>query len=116
MLLVGGAANKMGQNSVQQIDRPSGKPAGQITEQELESAIDDLGIKKEEITDADMTAIEADGVDAPSPGAPAQRTLERALAAEADYISELEKVAGLLDKGISTQEDFNAKKYSLLGL
>lgn len=41
----------------------------------------------------------------PAPAAPAE-----------DYTAELEKLAGLRDKGIITPEDFEAKKSQLLGL
>ncbi|MFN2188852.1 MAG: SHOCT domain-containing protein [Candidatus Promineifilaceae bacterium] len=108
MLLVGGAAYKLGQSSVKQIEQYTGKPAEDLSEQELEAAMDHLGIEEEELTDADKAAIEAESVDAPAPGAPAP--------AEPDYISELERLAGLVDKGIITQEEFEAKKKSLLGL
>jgi hypothetical protein len=81
MLLIGGAAYKLGQNSVKQVE-------------------------EEEITNADMAAIEAEAVDASDPSQPA----------EPDYIAELEKLADLVDKGIITQEEFEAKKKSLLGL
>lgn len=42
----------------------------------------------------------------PAPAAPAEQ----------DYTAELEKLAGLRDKGIITPEDFEAKKNQLLGL
>jgi hypothetical protein len=108
MLLVGGAAYKLGQSSVKQIEQYTGKQAEDLSEQELEAAMDHLGIEEEELTDADKAAIEAESVDAPAPSAPAP--------AEPDYISELERLAGLVDKGIITQEEFEAKKKSLLGL
>lgn len=114
MLLIGGAAYKLGQNSVKQIEDYTGKPADQLTEQELESAMDHLGIEEEEITDADRAAIEAEAVDAPASGPPASGP--PAPAAEPDYIQELERLAGLRDKGIITEEEFQAKKKSLLGL
>lgn len=106
MLLIGGAAYKLGQNSVKQVEDHTGKPADQLSEQELEAAMDELGIQEEEITNADMAAIEAEAVDASDPSQPA----------EPDYIAELEKLADLVDKGIITQEEFEAKKKSLLGL
>lgn len=67
MLLVGGAAYKLGQNSVKQIEEYTGRPAEELSEQELETAMDHLGIEEEEITDADMVASEAEAVDAPAP-------------------------------------------------
>jgi len=106
MLLIGGAAYKLGQNSVKQVEDHTGKPADQLSEQELEAAMDELGIQEEEITNADMAAIEAEAVDASDPSQQA----------EPDYIAELEKLADLVDKGIITQEEFEAKKKSLLGL
>ena len=124
MLLVGGAAYKLGQSSVQQIEQHTGKSAEDLSEQELEAAMNELGIQEEEVTDADMAAIEAEAVDAPASSAPAPAPSEPAQAAppapapaaEPDYIAELEKLAGLVDKGIITQEEFEAKKKSLLGL
>lgn len=113
MLLVGSAAYKLGQNSVKQIEDYTGKPADQLSEEELEQAMDDLGIEEEEITDADMAAIEAEAADespgsspAPSADAPAQ----------ADYIDQIKKLAELKDAGIITEEEFEAKKKQLLGL
>jgi hypothetical protein len=35
---------------------------------------------------------------------------------EPDYIEELERLAGLKEKGIISEEDFEAKKKQLLGL
>ena len=35
---------------------------------------------------------------------------------EPDYIDELERLAGLKEKGIITEEEFQAKKKQLLGL
>jgi hypothetical protein len=111
MLLIGGAAYKLGQNSVQQIEQHTGKPAEQLSEQELEAAMDELDIQEEEITDADMAAIQEEAVDAPASSAPAPTQPD-----EPDYIAELERLAGLVDKGIITEEEFQAKKKSLLGL
>ena len=115
MLLVGGAAYKLGQSSVKQIEDYTGKPAEDLSEQEIEAAMDHLGIEEEEITEADKAAIGAEAVDAPEPSA---RAAAQAAAppAEPDYITELEKLAGLVEKGIITQEEFEAKKKSLLGL
>lgn len=115
MLLVGGAAYKLGQNSVKQIEEHTGKPAEQLTEQEIEAAMDELGIQEEEITDADMAAIEAEAADdAPPPAQPA--SAPTAVSAQADYIEELKKLAELKDAGIISEEDFAAKKKQLLGL
>jgi len=113
MLLVGGAAYKLGQNSVKQVEDYTGKPADQLTEAELEAAMEQLGIEEEEITDADMAAIEAEAIDdAPAP-TPA---VAPAAPAQPNYIEELKKLAELKDAGIVSEEEFEAKKKQLLGL
>ena len=113
MLLVGGAAYKLGQKSVDQIEEYTGKPADQLSEQELEHAMNELDIQEEEITDADMAAIEAEAIDdAPAP----TQAAAPAAPAQADYIAELKKLAELKDAGIVSEEEFEAKKKQLLGL
>jgi len=120
LLLVGGAAYKLGQSSVQQIEQHTGKPADQLSQEELEAAMDELGIEEEELTAEDKAAIEAEAVDAPASSAQAQQAPppapSTAEAAQPDYIAELERLAGLVEKGIITDEEFQAKKKQLLGL
>lgn len=120
LLLVGGAAYKLGQSSVQQIEQHTGKPADQLSQEELEAAMDELGIEEEELTAEDKAAIEAEAVDAPASSAQAQQAPppapSTAEAAQSDYIAELERLAGLVEKGIITDEEFQAKKKQLLGL
>jgi hypothetical protein len=113
LLLVGGAAYKIGQSQAQQIQQHTGKPPEDLSQEELEQAMDDLGIEEQEITQSDMAAIEAEAVE-PSPGAAKEQTA--AAPASSDYIAELEKLARLKDQGIITQEEFDAKKKQLLGL
>jgi hypothetical protein len=50
----------------------------------------------------------------PAPAAPAPA--QPATAAEADYIEEVRKLAGLKEAGIIADEEFEAKKRQLLGL
>ncbi|RXE57410.1 hypothetical protein ABH15_00905 [Methanoculleus taiwanensis] len=76
-------------------------------------------MEEQEITDQDMTTIEAGMVkeQAPQPSrAPPAAPPPGAVPAEPSYIGELEKLAGLRDKGIITEEEFQAKKKQLLGL
>ena len=116
LLLVGGAAYKIGQSQAQQIQEHTGKPPEDLTQEELESAMDDLGIEEQELTPEDQAAIEAEAVDA-SPQTPAQPAPSAPSSGGApDYIAELEKLADLRDRGIITSEEFDAKKKQLLGL
>jgi hypothetical protein len=106
MLLVGGAAYKLGQNSVQQVEQHTGKPADQLSEEELLAAMDELGIEQEELTPEDQAAIDAEAIDDAAPYDQA----------EPDYLDELQRLADLKDKGIITEEEFEAKKKEILGL
>jgi len=116
LLLVGGAAYKLGQSQAQQIQQYTGKPPEDLTQEELEQAMDDLGIEEQELTPEDQAAIEAEALDVPTgqpaPPSPARPTT----AAAGDYIAELERLAGLRDRGIITADEFEAKKKQLLGL
>jgi hypothetical protein len=94
---------RRGQHSVQQVEEYTGKPADQLSEEELQAAMADLGIQSEELTAEDQAAIDAEAIDAPDAGAP-------------DYLDELERLAGLKERGIITDEEFEAKKKELLGL
>jgi hypothetical protein len=120
LLLVGGAAYKIGQADAQRIQQHTGKPPEDLSEQELEQAMDDLGIQDQELTPQDQAAIEAQAIPdpgSPPPPAPASRSAPASSpAAGGDYITELERLADLRDRGIITPEDFEAKKRQLLGL
>jgi hypothetical protein len=103
MLAVGGTAAvayKIGQSSVQQVEQHTGKSFDSLSEEELGAAMDELNIDLPEEEEA-----QTDG-----------EVYEEAYVDEPDYIDELERLAGLKDKGIITEEEFEAKKKQLLGL
>ncbi|MBX3058127.1 MAG: SHOCT domain-containing protein [Anaerolineae bacterium] len=85
-----------------------------LSEQQLEQALNDLEIDTDELTDAEVAAMEADD-DAPAaaatPSAPAAPA-----APPDDYITQLERLGALRDQGILTDEEFEAKKRQILGL
>jgi len=122
LLLVGGAAYKIGQSQAQQIQQHTGKPPEDLTQEELETAMDELGIEEQELTAEDQVAIDAeeisDSASAPPPAPPGPPPAPAAAppAAKTDYIQELERLADLRDRGIITNEDFEAKKKQLLGI
>jgi hypothetical protein len=64
VLKIGGAYSsyKLSQQDVQQIEQHTGKSADDLSEQEIEAAMDDLGIQDMELTPEDEAAIEADAV------------------------------------------------------
>jgi RES domain-containing protein len=103
LLLVGGmavlgyAGYKMSKRDVQRVEEHTGQKADELTDEQLEQAMDQLGIEKETMTDEEWA--EAQKADA-----------------QPSYLDELERLGGLRDQGIITDEEFEAKKKSLLGL
>jgi len=76
-------------------------PPEELTDQELQSAMQDLGIQSQPVTAQDQAAL--GGV----PTAPP---------AQGTYPDELEQLAGLRDRGIISDEEFEAKKRQILRL
>jgi hypothetical protein len=103
LLLVGGmavlgyAGYKMSQKDVQRVEEHTGQKAEELTDEQLEQAMDQLGIEQETMTDEEWA--EAEKADA-----------------EPDYILELQRLGELHQQGILTDEEFSAKKTQLLGL
>lgn len=106
LLAVGGAAYgayKLSHNDVERIEQHTGESADELTDEELQSAMNDLGIQSQELTDSDKAALGKESGSAES-------------GSDESYLEELEKLANLRDQGIITQEEFEAKKKQLLGL
>lgn len=118
LLLVGGAAYKIGQSEAQQIQQYTGRPPEDLSQEELENAMDQLGIQEQELSAADQAAIDAEAVPSgsPAPGQTMQPGIPSAPAGSTDYIAQLERLADLRDRGILTPEEFEAKKKQILGL
>jgi hypothetical protein len=105
------AAIKMSQQDAQRIEQQTGVPVEELTEEELVAAMESLGIQAIELDENDQAIITDAGSQAPAQAAPAGPA-----EAEPDYVDELERLAGLRDQGIITEEEFQAKKRQLLGL
>jgi hypothetical protein len=103
LLLVGGmavlgyAGYKLSQKDVKRVEEHTGKKADELTDEQLEQAMDQLGIEKETMTDEEWA--EAQKADM-----------------EPDYLAELERLAELHKQGILTDDEFAAKKTKVLGL
>ena len=101
LLLVGGmavlgyAGYKLSQKDVQRVEEHTGKDADELTDEQLEQAMDQLGIEKETMTDEEWA--EAEKADA-----------------QPSYLDELERLGELHKQGILTDEEFAAKKKDLL--
>ena len=110
MALAGGAvAYKLSKRDAERIEEKSGQSVEEMSEEELQQSMDDLGIQSQELTEEDQAYLdryEAEGepvsTDAPS--------------GEPGYLNELERLGHLRDEGYITEEEFEAKKKELLGL
>jgi hypothetical protein len=60
--MIGGAYSsyKLSKQEVQQIEEYTGKPADDLSEEEMESALDALGIQDQELRPEDEAAIDAE--------------------------------------------------------
>jgi len=106
------AAIKLSQRDAQQIEEYTGLPPQELEDQDLEQAMQDLNIQAQPMTSQDQAAL-AQQTGQP-PAQPANTT--SASSSQPDYLAQLESLADLRDRGIITDEDFEAKKKQLLGL
>jgi len=113
------AAIKLSKKDADRIEQETGLPPDQLEDDDLKQAMDELGIQSQPLTAEDQAALGAGGSPAQAPGAgpPAGAQPQAPAAApQVSYVEELEQLAGLRDKGILTDEEFQAKKKQLLGL
>ena len=97
MVAVGYAGYKLSKRDVERVEEHTGQSADELTDEQLEQAMDQLGIDKETMSDEEWA--ESEKADA-----------------EPSYLDELERLGQLRDQGILTDEEFEAKKKDLLGL
>jgi hypothetical protein len=121
LLAAGGtaAAIKLSQKDVQRIEQDTGVSAEELTEEELLDAMERLGIEKLELTPEDQSAVAGTETETPT-ASPAQASPATGAGApppaDTSYLEELERLADLRDRGVITDEDFQAKKKQLLEL
>jgi hypothetical protein len=60
VLAVGTSATKMTQSEVQQVEQHTGMKAEDLSEEQLDSAMSDLGIQGEEPTEQEIAQLEAE--------------------------------------------------------
>ena len=106
VVLVGGAvaygAYKIGQKDVEKVEQHTGKEWEDLSDEEIDGAIDDLGIEKQPQTDADKQQSQQ--------AEQTQDATTQSGGGSDDYMAELEKLSELKDKGILTDEEFESKK------
>jgi FMN phosphatase YigB (HAD superfamily) len=96
---VAAVAYKMGKGNAQKVEEYTGKPVDTLTDEELAAAMEDLDIELPEEENEEGGQFE-----------------DEVYEDEPDYMDELERLAGLKEKGIISEEDYEAKKKQLLGL
>jgi hypothetical protein len=109
-----GAAIKLSADDAQQIEEYTGLPPADLEDDDLTEAMNELGIQGQPVTAEDQAALSGEApAAAPAPASPPPAA---PATGDPSYINELEKLADLRDRGIITDEDFEAKKKELLGL
>jgi hypothetical protein len=116
LLAAGGAAAaiKLSKQDAQRIEQHTGLPPEQLEDQDLQQAMQELDIQSQPLTSEDQAALAQ-----PGGGPPAQSPQDQVTPMgvdQPDYLAELERLADLRDRGIVTEEEFEAKKKQLLGL
>lgn len=105
ILLVGGlvafGAYKMSTRDADRVKEHTGTDPDEMTDEELEQAMDDLGIEKQKRTAEDQEQGSGGGSGGDSVSA---------------QLDEVEQLAKLHEQGILTDEEFEAKKRQILGL
>ena len=104
ILLVGGliaiGAYKLSKRDVQRIEEHTGRDAEDLSDEELEQAMDELNIEKQKREASDQVYYEDE---------PSQED------EEPSYLDELERLGKLKDEGYITEAEFEEKKRQLLG-
>jgi len=99
VLLVGGlvafGAYKLSTRDAKRVEEHTGTPPEEMSDEELERAMNELGIEKQ-LRDAN--------------------DVEAGAESEASPADELAKLAELRDQGVLTEEEFEAQKKRVLGL
>lgn len=122
LLAAGGtaAAIKLSQRDAQRIEEHTGLPPEQLEDQDLEQAMQELNIQSQPLTSEEQAALAQQGGESAAPVSQAQgeSSIDAAPTgtSQADYLAELERLGDLRDRGILTQEEFDAKKKQILGL
>jgi hypothetical protein len=118
LLAVGGTATaiKLSQQDAQRIEQHTGASVEELEDQELTTAMQELGIQSAELTAEDKATLAAASPEEVAESAGGLADEKPVTDGSPSYIEELQKLAALRDQGIITDEEFEAKKKQLLGL
>jgi hypothetical protein len=113
------AAMKLSSRDAQRIEEHTGLPPQELEDQDLEQAMQELNIQAQSLTPQDQAALVQQGAvpAVPDPNTQTAQPREEApVLNQPDYLAELEKLGELKEKGILTDEEFQAKKKQILEL
>ena len=115
LLAVGFSATKLSKSEVQQVEQHTGMKAEDLSEEQLDAAMEELGIEGQEPTDQEMAMLEAEEDKAAGQPAADSTPVQQATASQGDVITQLERLGALKAQGLLTEEEFAAQKAKLLG-
>jgi Fic family protein len=105
----------MSQSEVQQVEQHTGMKAEDLSEEQLDAAMSELGIEGQEPTDQEIAMLEAEEDKAAGQSAAASAPAQPAPMQQQDVITQLERLGALKTQGLLTEEEFAAQKAKLLG-
>lgn len=107
-------AVKLSQQDAQRIQQQTGMAPHELEDEDLNQVMQELNIQSQPLSAEDQAALDQSGsAQTPAPQA-VQPPVETA--PEQDVITQIERFADLRDRGILTEEEFEAKKRQLLGI
>ena len=115
VLAVGATATKMSKSEVEQVEQHTGMKAEDLSEEQLDAAMEELGIEGQEPTDQEIAMLEAEEDKAAGQPAAGSAPAQQAPASQEDVITQLERLGALKAQGLLTEEEFAAQKAKLLG-
>ncbi len=107
-------AIKLSQQDAQRIQQHTGMAPQELEDGDLAQAMQELNIQSQPLSAEDQAALNQSG--AAQTQAPQSAQPTEGPAPEQDVITQIERFADLRDRGILTEEEFEAKKRQLLGL
>jgi len=107
LIAAGTSAVKMSQSEIQQVEQHTGQKPEDLTEEQLDAAMEELGIEGQEPTDQEMTMLETEDQNA-------QPTSAYSPASEDDMVAKLERLGTLKAQGLLTEEEYTQAKQKLL--